>query len=186
MKQLPEQPRIAPLPADAGKPGRLNIFDTLRRNPGLYKGFLSLGGYLLGDGCLPAREREIVILRTGWRCGCEYEFGQHTRIGAAAGLSPEEIGRLASESHGGWADDDATLLAAVDEMCGDTSISGPTWQRLTTRWNEPALLELLVLIGFYRLVSGLLNGVGVALEADAAGWPPEVTSLRRAPRDPQP
>lgn len=185
MRPLPDQPRIAPLAAADGEPGRLNIFSTLRRSPALYKGFLALGGHLLGAGVLPPREREIVILRTGWRCGSEYEFAQHTRIGADAGLTDTEIARLAVESKGGWDTDDAALLSMVDEICADESVSDETWQLLSARWAEDALLELLVLTGFYRLVSGLLNGVGVALEADAAGWPESAPGLRRAPRDGQ-
>src|SRR3954466_2478461 len=84
------QQRIEPL-AD-GVPGLppLNIFRTIARNEPLAKGFLSLGGHLLRGEGLPAREREIVILRTGWRAQSEYEFGQHTAIGLAAGLTAQE------------------------------------------------------------------------------------------------
>src|SRR5438874_1701303 len=64
---LPPQPRIPPLPPPDGERPQLNIFRTLGRNRPLYKGFLALGGHLLGpDGALPPREREIVILRAGF------------------------------------------------------------------------------------------------------------------------
>src|SRR3954469_12246938 len=112
---LPAAPRVAPL-ASAGDDRQLNIFRTLARNKPLYKGFLALGGHLLGGGGLPAREREIVILRTGFRCGSEYEFGQHTRIGRDAGLTDAEVERLAGvalgDSHGDsdWSDGDRALI----------------------------------------------------------------------------
>ena len=179
---LPAQPRIAPLPATDDQ-RQLNIFRTLGRNHDLYKGFLALGGHLLGGSGLPAREREIVILRTGFRSGSEYEFGQHTRIGAAVGLTDAEIARLADAGGGTWSDDDAALVAMVDELCDDDVVSEPTWGRLTTRWSDEQLLELLVLAGYYRLVSGLLNSVGVALEPETPGWPDAMTQPRRAPRE---
>jgi alkylhydroperoxidase family enzyme len=179
---LPAQPRIAPVPAPDDE-RQLNIFRTLVRNKPLYKGFLALGGHLLGGGVLPAREREIVILRTGFRAGSEYEFGQHTRIGRDAGLTDAEITRLAAgDGDDGWSDDDAALVAMVDELCADDVVSETTWGRLSARWSEEQLLELLVLAGYYRLVSGLLNSAGVALEASTSGWPDGV-HLRTAPRE---
>jgi 4-carboxymuconolactone decarboxylase len=182
MTDGPAQPRIDPLPDDH-EPPKLNIFRTLERNRALYKGFLRLGGHLLTAGVLPEREREIVILRTGWRAGSEYEFGQHTVIGRRAGLSDAEIEWLADSGSGGWDDADGALVRLVDELCDDDMVSESTWTALSARWNDEELLELLVLAGFYRLVSGMLNSVGVALEPATPGWPPSASPPRKAPRE---
>jgi 4-carboxymuconolactone decarboxylase len=181
MTDAPVAPRIAPLATESDPPP-LNIFRTLRRNSELYKGFLALGSHLLRGEALPARERELVILRTGWRCGSEYEFGQHTSIGLAVGVTEVEIARLADAGNGEWADDDRALVAMVDELCRDDLVSDATWQALSSRWTDEQLLELLVLAGYYRLVSGLLNSVGVALEPVTPGWPAAAMPVRRAPR----
>ena len=181
MTDLPRQPRIAPLASDRTDRPQLNIFRTLAHSPDLYKAFLSLGGHLLTAGAIPAREREIVILRTGRRAQSEYEFGQHRAIGRDAGLTDTEIEWLAGD--GDWSEDDAALVAMVDELTEHDVVSEVTWQRLSRRWSDPQLLELLLLCGFYRLVSGLLNSVGVALEPFTAGWPQSVTGLRPAPRE---
>jgi 4-carboxymuconolactone decarboxylase len=178
---LPAAPRIQPLPA-TGDARQLNIFRTLGRNRDLYKGFLALGGHLLGGTGLPPREREIVILRTGFRAGSEYEFGQHTRIGRDAGLTDTEIAALADAGDARWSDDDSALIDLVDDLCEYDVVREQTWQRLSARWTEEQLLELLVLAGYYRLVSGLLNSVGVALEPDTPGWPAD-SDLRHAPRE---
>lgn len=73
----------------------LNIFGMLAHHPRLMKRFNLLGGFLLNKGLVPAREREIVILRIGWRAKAVYEFGQHTIIGKAEGLTDPEIAGLA-------------------------------------------------------------------------------------------
>jgi 4-carboxymuconolactone decarboxylase len=190
----PDRPRIAPLPPDdpiarrttvgsdhnGGRP--LNIFLTLARNEGLYKAFGRLGGYLLFAGTLPAREREIVILRVGALAQSEYEFGQHTVIGLDAGLTAEEIERLATPGVTGWSAADEALVRLVDELCADDVVSEATWQQLAERWNDAELLELLVLAGFYRLVSGMLSSAGVALEPTTPGWPSPAADRRRSPR----
>jgi 4-carboxymuconolactone decarboxylase len=171
-------PRIGPLAEEQvrellGERGRpLNIFLTLGKHEPLFRSFSKLGGYLLSrHATLPARERELVILRVGWRSGSDYEFGQHTLIGRQVGLTDDEITRLATDSLDGWADDDDALLVMADELCADNEVSDPTWARLATRWSEQQLLELLVLAGFYRLVSGFLRGVRVQREPGTPGFP---------------
>ena len=188
-------PRIEPLSPDdpvaqqmtigsdrnGGRP--LNIFLTLAKHPEMYEAFGRLGSYLLFKGVLPAREREIVILRVGWRSQSEYEFGQHTVIGEGAGLSAEEISRLTQQSVEGWTDDDAALVQLADDLCVNDVVADGTWDILRRRWSEEELLELLTLAGFYRLVSGVLNSAGVALEPSTPGWPAGGDGLRRAPRE---
>lgn len=182
MTDQPSAPRISPVPASS-QPAALNIFRTLARNEALSGAFLKLGGHLLGGGLLPAREREIVILRVGWRAGSEYEFGQHTAIGKKAGLTDAEVARLADCGTGTWEPADEALVRLVDELCDADAVGDETWQRLAERWTDAELLELLVLAGYYRLVSGMLNSVAVALEPDTAGWPDGAAPTRRAPRE---
>ena len=175
--------RIAP--TGEGAPGLppLNIFKTLSRNEQLSRGFLSLGGHLLRGDAIPEREREIVILRVGWRSQSEYEFGQHTSIGLATGLSADEVAALADVGSWSWSGDDAALVAMVDELCDDEVVSESTWKALAARWSEEQLLDLLVLAGYYRLVSGMLNSAGVALEPGTPGWPAGAVARLRAPRE---
>jgi alkylhydroperoxidase family enzyme len=182
MSDRPSGPRVAPVPSSV-EPAPLNIFRTLAHNEPLNKAFLKLGGHLLGGGVLPAREREIVILRVGWRAGSEYEFGQHTAIGKKAGLRDEEISRLADCGSGSWDPGDETLIRFVDELCDTDSVGDQTWQLLANRWSDAEMLELLVLAGYYRLVSGVLNSVRVALEPGTPGWPEDAQPARRAPRE---
>jgi 4-carboxymuconolactone decarboxylase len=165
------EPRIAPLDHDTEGLPPLNIFGTLAHHPRLLDRFNRFGGFLLYKGLLPERERELVILRTGYRCASVYEFGQHTRIGTAAGLTADEIRRLATEETAGWNATDGDLVSMVDELCATNSVSDATWSALAARWSEPELLELVVVAGFYRLVSGFLNSVGVQREPGTAGWP---------------
>jgi alkylhydroperoxidase family enzyme len=190
--------RIEPLAADdataqkstvgsdrnSGRP--LNIFLTLAKNPPLFEVFTKFGSHLLFKGEVPAREREIVILRVGWQSQSEYEFGQHTVIGKQAGLTDEEVTRLARSGTKGWNDADAALVRLADELCTDNCVSDDTWHALSESWSEPQLLELLMLAGYYRLVSGVLNSAGVSLEPATPGWPAGTDDVRRAPRDSAP
>jgi alkylhydroperoxidase family enzyme len=170
--------------SDRNKGRPLNIFRTLARHPDLFDAFGRLGTFLLFKGRLPARERELVILRVGRQAQSEYEFGQHTVIGRQAGLTDDEIARLADPTAAGWSADDMALVRLADELCEHDIVSAETWAALQTRWDEGELLELLVLAGYYRLVSGMLSSAGVALEPATPGWPDDPAGgLRRAPRE---
>ncbi|MEO1062964.1 MAG: carboxymuconolactone decarboxylase family protein [Actinomycetota bacterium] len=148
----------------------LNIFGVLAHHPKLLKRFNLMGGFLLNRGLVPAREREIVILRVGWNARAEYEFGQHTVIGREAGLSDTEIAAIAGRAHE-WSDDDRALLALADDLCARDCASDTTWAALRPRWSDAELVELVICAGFYRLVSGFLNTFGVPLDDGVPGWP---------------
>ncbi len=148
----------------------LNIFSTMAHHPWLLKKFLSLGGQLLNRGTIPDREREIVILRVGWNCRAEYEFGQHIGIGLNAGLTQLEINGLTGAAHD-WSDEDVMLIKMADELCAEHCVSDPTYAALAQQWDETALIELVVCAGFYQMVSGFLNTFGVALDDGVPGFP---------------
>lgn len=174
-----DKPRLEPLPESEwppevfqpeGKTPPLNIFKTLARHPDLMRRFQVFGAHVLGKSTLPARERELVILRTGFLCNSAYEFHQHTRIGLAAGLTRDEISKLqrpASE----WTGPDAALIRATDELHADQMISDATWKELSERWSEKQLMDLVFAIGQYTLVSMALNTFGVQIEDGSKGFP---------------
>ena len=152
--------------------GPLNIFSTLAHNPSVLKRFTHYAGYFLNKGVLPPREREIVILRVGANCGSVYEFGQHTVIGRRVGLGDNEIEALTLDpSAHSWSPRDAALIAMCDDLCADDCVSDAVWSRLRGHWNESELVELVMVAGTYRLVSGFLNTMGVQLDEDVPGWP---------------
>ena len=63
----------------------VNIFRVLMQNPKLARSWSRFAGYILGGQSLPARDREILILRIGWLNQAPYEWEQHVRIGKSGG-----------------------------------------------------------------------------------------------------
>ena len=162
-------PEVAELlAAYAGPDGHvLNIFSTLARHPKLLKRWGAFGGTLLYGGRLPARDRELLILRTGYLCRAPYEWGQHVEIARAAGLADDEIERVAAgPAAEGWSSADARLLQAADELHADSRIGDATWAALAERYDEQQLIEVCMTVGQYHLVSFTLNSLGVEPERD--------------------
>ncbi|HEX7478573.1 MAG TPA: carboxymuconolactone decarboxylase family protein [Polyangiales bacterium] len=153
----------------------LNVYRTVARHAKLAKRWLVFGTHVLAKSTLPGRDRELLILRTGFRCGSEYEWGQHAAIALIEGISDQEIVAIGhGPEHPQWNAFDAALLRAADELHDDSFVSEPTWQALTTRYNEAQMLDLLFAVGQYTLVSMVLNSCGVQLEPGTPGWPAEL------------
>lgn len=169
-----EKPRVRPL-ADSelhpdvrqrfGSEPLLNIFRTLAHHPGLMKRWLVFGSHVMAKSTLPAREREILILRVGWLCRCGYEWGQHVEIARASGLSEEEIARVPEGPDApGWSEHERWLLRAADELRSDAFISDATWDGLASHYETQQLLDVIFTVGQYNLVSMALNSLGVQPE----------------------
>jgi alkylhydroperoxidase family enzyme len=141
----------------------LNIFATLARHPKLLKRWLVFGSHVLAKSSLSPREREILILRIGWRCGSAYEWGQHVVIGRAAGLTDDEINRLSEvPASAAWPESDALLVRCADELFDDRMLSDATYAALAARYTDEQILDLLFTVGQYQLVSTVLRSLGVA------------------------
>ena len=158
----------------------LNIFRTLAHHPKLLKRWSVFGNHVLARSTLPARERELVILRTGYLCGSGYEWAQHAAIGRQAGLTDTEIERIALGLGGasavglgpsGWSVDDGVLLAATDQLVETKFIDDATWTQLGARWDTQQLLDVVFTVGQYTLVSMALNTFGVQLESHTDAFP---------------
>jgi alkylhydroperoxidase family enzyme len=182
-------PRVAPLPEAqwpeglrtvlgrrqppvGARLGENNIFSTLARHEALFRAWLPFGGFLLRAGVLPARERELLILRTAWNCASPYEWGQHVRICEQLGMSREEIDRVAEGPQAvGLSDTDATLLRAADELHESARICEQTWRALNAEHDEQALIEITMLVGHYHMVAYALNSLEVELDDGLEGLP---------------
>jgi alkylhydroperoxidase family enzyme len=175
----PAQP---PFPADVqvwldrtmppGQPPLL-LFTTLARDPRLFGKFFAAG--LLDRGHLTLRQRELVIHRTTALNRSEYEWGVHVAVFAArVQLTPQQ---LHSTVHGNpddacWSDEDRLLLRFCDALQTRSTLDDLLWSQLRERFSEEAMLELLLLAGFYRTVSYLTNALKLPLEANGARFPP--------------
>jgi 4-carboxymuconolactone decarboxylase len=173
-------PRIAPLqddeltpdqrealaPMSAGGRPPLNIFRTLARAPKALTRFNEWGAYVLSRrNSLPAREREIVILRVGFLCKSGYEFTQHTRIGLNEGLTAAEIANIKAGAGAAWSPADAALIRMADELVKDHFVSDATWAALSEHFDEKQRMDAVFTAGQYTQVSMFLNTFGVQLDA---------------------
>jgi alkylhydroperoxidase family enzyme len=152
----------------------LALFRTLAVHEELAARMRPLGAGILGHGRIDPRDREIVIHRTCARAGAEYEWGVHAvAFGKPLGLTDEQLAATVAGNgeDAAFTGADQLLVRLVDELHDTCTVSAPLWSELAARYSDDQLLELLITTGWYRLLSGIINAVGVELEPWAARFP---------------
>jgi alkylhydroperoxidase family enzyme len=144
----------------------INIFRTLVHAPKALTRYLAWGGYVLSRrNDLPAREREIVILRIGFLCRSGYEWTQHHAIGLRSGLTEDEIARIKKGAGApGWSAADAALIRASDELHEDQFVSDTTWKNLSEHFTQKQCMDVVFTAGQYTQTCMILNSFGVQLD----------------------
>jgi len=166
-------PRYAPLSLDEVSPEGQEQVDAIRaafgipeerpfpavslitlRHPGMFKGQMVLGIELAAHGTIPARERELAILRLALLARAPFEWCEHVDIGKAFGVTREEIERVIDGSSApGWTEHEAALLRAVEELLADHCMSDATWDVLAKTYDEKQMLEVPMLVGAYLMTA---------------------------------
>ncbi len=150
----------------------LLLFTTLARDKRLFERFMA--GGLLDAGNLTLRQREIVIDRTTALAGCEYEWGVHIAFFAErAGLDAAQIAATVKSGakDAAWNAQDRILVTVCDQLHRTCNIDDSTWSGLRAHFSEEAILEILLLAGFYRAVSCLANALRLPCEPYGARFP---------------
>jgi 4-carboxymuconolactone decarboxylase len=186
-------PRLEPVPSGqwderltgllAAAPGGteepMHLFTTLAHQPELFRRWLGFGGALL-SGRLPGRLRELVILRTAYRFDARYEWAHHIELAEAQAISGAEMAALGGDlSEVDWDPLERAALAAVDETKDAGAVSDEVWSVLAQQLDPAELVELVMLVGHYVMLSTVLRSLrlgaepSVAARADGvAGGPP--------------
>jgi alkylhydroperoxidase family enzyme len=147
------------------------LFTTIARHPELFERFIRGAPSYLPSTKLSIREREVLLHRVTARCGCEYEWGMRVHYFAdEAGLTAAQVHATV---HGDaesscWEGNDALLIRLADELHDTCTIGDDLWPRLQAAFSDEAILELLLLAGYYRSVGYIANGLRLPLEPNVS------------------
>ena len=139
-------------PATLAGTGASNVIRTLVRHEDLLNAWLGLAQKLLLSGRVSPRDRELAILRVALRTDCEYEWANHVLGAVAAGATVDEIRALANPSSAAWSDPGTWHCSARSTNCvRNDCVSDDTWAALAATRDDLQLIEILCLIGYYRM-----------------------------------
>jgi 4-carboxymuconolactone decarboxylase len=133
-------------------------FVPLLRVPALLERVAQLGEALRFGGTLDARVRELVTCATAAAVGNQFEWVMHQPLALAAGVDVTalEAVRLGARPEGLAADERAALDFA-EELLRRNGVADPTWARARATFGEAGVVELATLVGYFVMVSWVMN-----------------------------
>jgi len=162
----PPEPRH-PRPIQDNRPAARNTLGTFAHHPALAQAFFTFNGHILLATTLSERQRELIIMRIAAVRGSGYEWAQHLFMARDAGLSDEEIGRIAyGPAAPFWNEVEAALLRAVDELIADGAIGEKTWATLRAELDTQQLLDVLFTVTAYDGLARMFRSLELELDPD--------------------
>jgi 4-carboxymuconolactone decarboxylase len=144
----------------------LNLFKVMGHCPYIGLNFQRLGNAILRGEALPARLREIAVLRVGVLAHSEYEFAKHVDIGQKAGVTLQQIAEISKwPASTVFNDRECAVLAYTDEVAQNVAVKDTTFATLKRFLSEDEIVELTTVIGYYGLVCRILVALQVELES---------------------
>lgn len=150
------------------------LFRALARDSRLFHRFMRSAPIYFPQSNLTVRQREVLLLRVTANCHCEYEWGLRIAFFQdEAGLNDEQAYASVYGNAGDacWTVEDALLVRLADSLHAASDIPDGLWNELARMFNAEAVIELLLLAGYYRTVSYLANGLRLPMEPMAHPFP---------------
>ncbi len=133
-------------------------FKALLRSPELGDRVQRVGAYIRFDSAIPAALNEMAILLAGRKWNAQYEFYAHREIGLKAGMRPAVADAIALGKRPDPMDHDETIIwEFCTELLETTQVSDAKFQAVADRFGEKGVLDLVGAVGYYSLVSMILN-----------------------------
>ena len=148
----PQQKAAADALIAGPRKGVYGPFLPLLRSPVLLERVASVGEYLRFDSVLDARIRELVTCASARHVSNQFEWHMHAPLAVKAGVNPGAIEALRVGARPqGLATDEQAALAAFDEQ---------------------GVVELTTLVGYFVMVSWLMNAAHTPAGAQGAPLEP--------------
>jgi 4-carboxymuconolactone decarboxylase len=153
----------------AGERGSMNgPYNVLLRSPEMGDLAQKYGAYLRFHSSVPKKLNEFAILITARHWNSQYEWYAHHKYGLQAGLSPSLIAELAGGRRpSAMEPDEEVVYNFCTELLETKQVGDATFEAAKKTLGERGVVDLIGVVGYYQLVSMLLNVDRYPLPANA-------------------
>jgi 4-carboxymuconolactone decarboxylase len=138
--------------------GMSGPFNVLLRSPEMGDAVQKLGAQVRFHSSLPPRLNEYAIIITGRFWNAQYEWYAHKRLALQAGLSPAIVDALgAGRRPAVMKPDEEAVYNFVTELLRSKQVSDAAFEAARDKLGERGLVDLVGVVGYYGLVSMVLN-----------------------------
>src|SRR5688572_17909380 len=145
---------------------------ALDDHPALRAGVEPFHRYISSESSLPARDREVLILRIAALSGSKPVWNAHVAIARDAGLTTTDILRAGGVPDArGSSGFDGALLRAADELHAQSFVSDGTWRALAARYTRQQLMDAVFTVAHYSMWATIVNTTAVPAGESAVAMP---------------
>ena len=149
--------------------GMRGPFNALLHHPKVGNVVQRLGEILRFEGSLTGGQREVAILTVARHWQAQYEWWAHAKIAFDVGISAEVIDAIKAQTSLPSDEDDLiAIYQFVRELLEMQNVSQHSFNAVHETLGDAGVVELVILVGYYGIISGILNTFEVSL-------PPGVT-----------
>ncbi len=117
-----------------------------------------LGAELRFHSSLPPKLRELAIIMTGRAWNAQYEWYAHSRLAVQNGVSQSIVDAIAAGKRPAKLDaDEAIVYNFCNELLKTKQVSDAAFHAAVNKLGERGVVDLTALVGYYHIVSMLLN-----------------------------
>jgi 4-carboxymuconolactone decarboxylase len=151
-------------------------FNVLLRSPEMGDLVQQFGASMRFHSSLPRKLNEMAIIITARHWTAQYEWNAHRNAAAQAGLKEPIIQAIAAGKRPESMDSDETVIYNfATELLNTHQVSDANFQVAKTKFGEKGVVDLISVMGYYQLVSMLLNVDRYPLPA---GVKPELQAIK--------
>ncbi len=133
-------------------------FNVMLRSPEMGDRAQELGAYVRFHSSLPRKLNEFAILITARSWNAQYEWYVHHQNALQAGLSPALIDAVAvGKKPASMQPEEEAVYNFCTELLSTRQVSDATFAAAKAKFGERGVVDLIGVIGYYNLVSALLN-----------------------------
>jgi 4-carboxymuconolactone decarboxylase len=133
-------------------------FNVMLRSPEMGDLAQKLGAQLRFHSSLPDKLKELAIITTGRYWTAQYEWYAHKRLALQAGVSQATVDAIAAGRRpGSMSADEEVVYNFCNELLNTKQVSDGVFQAAKARLGERGVVDLIGVMGYYHLVSMLLN-----------------------------
>ena len=163
---MPSDDAIKKVIGDTYDPAKtLNVQRMLAGTEDMYAAAVSLVTAVFKAEGVEPKTREMIILRAAKILNTPYEWQANSAMAKNMGLSAEEVAAAASDGPVSGINPDYVLVCqATDELSKTGTLTDATLSAMLARYDPVLCRKLILMVGWFNLLSLFLNGCRVPLE----------------------
>ena len=182
--------RFGPLPLEAMDPAQRAVadailsgprgantglrgpFEALLHSPELASAAQQVGAHVRFGSSLPTALNEMAIIMVARRWTAQFEWWAHRRMAIGAGLDPAAADAIAEGRRPQLDGDGDAVYRFASELIDRADVSDEAWDAVVSRWGKAGAIDLIGAVGYYTMVSMVLNVDRYPLPAGVEPLPP--------------